>query len=141
MNLLHSSCAHGEGSVWDRGRGMGQVRSHLAGSAAPAGPVVPGSCGTLVPFPPECAHVHKNCNTTRETLLVSKICMKHVLNFSQTRGFDSQIFVVRTVYKLPKAKCLLVLEQSLDLASVDRELQDVIIYKYLHTNSMLFLLI
>jgi hypothetical protein len=40
--------------------------------------------------------------------------------------FDGQIFVVRTVYKLPQAKRLLVLEQSLDLASVDQGLQDVI---------------
>jgi hypothetical protein len=65
INLVHTSCAHGEGSVWDRGCGTGQVRPHLAGPtaparpAAPAGPAVPGgvvvlgSCGTLVPFPPK----------------------------------------------------------------------------------------
>ena len=40
--------------------------------------------------------------------------------------FDCRIFVVRTVNKLPQAKRLLVLEQSLDLASVDQELHDVI---------------
>jgi hypothetical protein len=40
--------------------------------------------------------------------------------------FDGQIFVVSTVNKLPQAKRLLVLEQSLDLASVDQGLQDVI---------------
>jgi hypothetical protein len=43
-----------------------------------------------------------------------------------TRGFDDQIFVVRTVNKLPQAKCLLILKQSLDLALVDQESQDVI---------------
>jgi hypothetical protein len=39
---------------------------------------------------------------------------------------DGRIFVVRTINKLPQAKHLLVLEQSLDLASVDQELHDVI---------------
>jgi hypothetical protein len=68
----------------------------------------------------------KNCNITRGTLLVSKMCMKLVVYSSRTRGFDDRIFVVRTVNKLPQAKCLLVLEQSLDLASVDHGLHDVI---------------
>jgi hypothetical protein len=52
--------------------------------------------------------------------------MKLAVYLSRTRGFDGQIFVVRTVNKLPQAKRLLVLEQSLDLASVDQELHDVI---------------
>jgi hypothetical protein len=52
--------------------------------------------------------------------------MKLVVYSSRTRGFDGQIFVVRTVNKLPQANRLLVLEQSLDLASVDQGLQDVI---------------
>jgi hypothetical protein len=52
--------------------------------------------------------------------------MKLIVCSSQTRGFDGWIFVVRTVNKLPKAKRLLDLEQSLDLASVDQGLQDVI---------------
>jgi hypothetical protein len=98
---------------------------HGAGAAAPVGPDVPGgaavpsSCGTLVPFPPKYVPFHKNYNTTRGTLLVSKMCMKHVVYSSRTQGFDSRIFLVRTVSKLPQDKCLLILEQSLDLASVD----------------------
>jgi hypothetical protein len=52
--------------------------------------------------------------------------MKLVVYSSRTRGFDGQIFVVRTVNKLPQAKCLLVLEQSLDLASVHQGLHGVI---------------
>jgi hypothetical protein len=76
---------------------------HGAGAAAPAGPtvpsgaVVPSSCGTLVPFPPKCVPIHKNCNTTHGTLLVPKMCMKLVVYSSRTRGFDSRNFVVRTV--------------------------------------------
>jgi 5-methylcytosine-specific restriction endonuclease McrA len=79
---------------------MGQVRPHLAGPTTPAGPgapagptvpggaAVPSSCGTLVPSPPpKCVPVHKNCNTTHETLLVSKMCMKLVVYSSRTRGF------------------------------------------------------
>jgi hypothetical protein len=54
------------------------------------------------------------------------MCLKLVVFSSRTRGFDGRIFVVRTVNKLPQAKCLLVLEQSLDLASADQGLQDVI---------------
>jgi hypothetical protein len=77
-------------------------------------------------FPPKCVPVHKNCNTTRGTLLVSKICVKLVVYSSRTRGFDGRIFVVRTVNKIPQAKRLLVLEQSLDLASVDQGLHGVI---------------
>jgi hypothetical protein len=45
----------------------------------------------------QCVHVHKNCNTTRGTLFVSKMCMKLVVYSSRTRGFDGRIFVVRTV--------------------------------------------
>jgi hypothetical protein len=52
--------------------------------------------------------------------------MKLAVYSSQTQGFDGQIFVVRIVNKLPKAKRLLVLEQSLDLALVDQGLHDVI---------------
>jgi hypothetical protein len=52
--------------------------------------------------------------------------MKLVVYSSRTRGFDGQIFVVRTVNKLPQAKHLLILKQSLDLASVDLGLQDLI---------------
>jgi hypothetical protein len=52
--------------------------------------------------------------------------MKLVVYSSRIRGFDGQIFVVRTVNKPPQAKRLLVLEQSLDLASVDQGLQDVV---------------
>jgi hypothetical protein len=54
------------------------------------------------------------------------MCMKLVVCSSRTRGFDGQIFVVRTVNKLHQAKCLLALEQSLDLASVDQGLLCVI---------------
>jgi hypothetical protein len=52
--------------------------------------------------------------------------MKLAVYSSRTRGFDGRIFVVRTVNKLPQAKHLLVLEQSLDLASMDQELHGVI---------------
>jgi hypothetical protein len=52
--------------------------------------------------------------------------MKLVVYSSRTRGFDDRIFVVRTVNKLPQAKRLLILEQSLDLASLDKGLLDVI---------------
>jgi hypothetical protein len=31
INLVHPSCARGEGLDWDQGRGTGQVRSHLPG--------------------------------------------------------------------------------------------------------------
>jgi hypothetical protein len=47
--------------------------------------------------------------------------MKLVIYFSRTQGFDSIIFVVRTINKIPQAKRFLVLEQSLDLTSVDQE--------------------
>jgi hypothetical protein len=52
--------------------------------------------------------------------------MKLLVYSSRTRGFDGWIFVVRTVNKLPQAKRLLVVEQSLNLASVVQGLQDVI---------------
>jgi hypothetical protein len=48
--------------------------------------------------------------------------MKVVIYPSHFRDFDSRIFVVRTVKKLPQAKHLLVLEQSLDMALDDQEL-------------------
>jgi hypothetical protein len=53
------------------------------------------------------------------------MCVKLVYS-SRTWGFDDRNFVVRTVNKLPQAKWLLVLEQSLDLASVDQGLHGVI---------------
>jgi hypothetical protein len=52
--------------------------------------------------------------------------MKLAVYFSRTLGFDGWIFIVRTVNKPPQAKHLLILEQSLDLASVDQEVHDVI---------------
>jgi hypothetical protein len=52
--------------------------------------------------------------------------MKLVVYSSRTRGFDGRIFVVRTVNKLPQAKRLVVVKQSLDLASMDQGLHDVI---------------
>jgi hypothetical protein len=52
--------------------------------------------------------------------------MKLAVYFSRALGFDGRIFIVRTVNKLPQAKHLLILEQSLDLASVDQEVHDVI---------------
>jgi hypothetical protein len=121
----------------DQWSATGQVRPHLAGPTAPARPTtpvgsavpgsaaVPSSCGMLVKFCPKCVPAHKNHNTTRGTLLVSKMCMKLVVYASRTRGFDSRIFVVRTVNKLPQAKCLPVLEQS-HLASMDQGLHGVI---------------
>jgi hypothetical protein len=53
--------------------------------------------------------------------------MKLSICSSRTGGFDGLIFALRTVKKLPQAKCLLVLEQNLDLASVDQGLLDVIV--------------
>jgi hypothetical protein len=52
--------------------------------------------------------------------------MKLAIYSSRTWGYDGQIFVVRTVNKLPQAERLLVLEESLDSASADQELHDVI---------------
>jgi hypothetical protein len=66
--------------------------------------------------------------------------MKLAIYSSLTRGFDGRIFVVRTVNKLPQAKRLLVLYQSLDFASVDQELHDVPTQQVLLYNSTLFLL-
>jgi hypothetical protein len=48
----------------------------------------------------------------------------HILLSNES--FDGRIFVVRTVYKLPQANHFFILEQSLELASVDQELHDVI---------------
>jgi hypothetical protein len=66
--------------------------------------------------------------------------MKLAIYFSRTRGFDIRIFVVRIVKKLPQPKRLLVLEQSLDSASVDQELHDVITRHVPMHKLMLFLL-
>jgi hypothetical protein len=52
--------------------------------------------------------------------------MKLAVYSTRTQGFDSRIFVVRTINKLPQAKHLLVLEQSLNLASADQGFHDVI---------------
>jgi hypothetical protein len=54
------------------------------------------------------------------------MCMKLIIYSSLTQGFDGQIFVVRTVNKLPHGKHLLVLQQSLDSTSVHQDLHDVI---------------
>jgi hypothetical protein len=94
----------------------GQVRPHLAGPATPARPshlqgwpcLVVRPCLPRVArwfhFPPKCVHIHKNCNTSRGTLLVSKMCMKLFVYSSQTRGFDGRIFVVRTINRVTKGK-------------------------------------
>jgi hypothetical protein len=66
--------------------------------------------------------------------------MKLVVYSSWTWGFGGQIFVVRTINKLPQAKCLLVLEQRLDLSSVDQELHDVTTRQVPMHKSMLYLL-
>jgi hypothetical protein len=68
------------------------------------------------------------------------MCKKHVIYSSRTRGLDGQIFVVRTVNKLPQAKHLLILEQSQHFTSVDQELHDVTTWKVPMHNSMLYLL-
>jgi hypothetical protein len=73
-------------------------------------------------FSQKCVPTYKIHNTTRGTLLVIKMCTKLVVYSSHSRCFDGWIFVVRTVDKLPQAKRLLVLEQSLDSVSVDQEL-------------------
>jgi hypothetical protein len=77
-------------------------------------------------FPPKCVPVHKNCYPTHGTSLVPKMCMKIIVYCSRTWGFDGRTFVTRTVNKFPQAKRLLVLEQSLDLASVDQGWHGVI---------------
>jgi hypothetical protein len=109
-----------------QGRPHLQGRSHLPGWPCLVVRPCLARVARWLHFPPKCVPIHKNCNTTRGTLLVSKICMKLAVYSSRTRGFDGRIFVVRTVNKLPQDKCLLVLEQSLDLASVDQGLHGVI---------------
>ena len=91
-------------------------------------------------FLPKCVPAYEIHNTTRGTLLVLKMCMKLVIYPSHFRDFNGRIFVVRTVNKHPQAKCLLVLEQSLDLASVDQELHDVTTRQVPTHKSMLYLL-
>jgi hypothetical protein len=66
--------------------------------------------------------------------------MKLAIYSSRTRGFDGRIFVVRTVNELLQAKCLLVLEQSLDLTSADQVLHDVTARQVPMHKLMLFLL-
>jgi hypothetical protein len=80
-----------------------QGRPHLPGRPHQQGQscLVVRPCLALVAhwlhFSPKCVPVHKICNTTRGTLLVSKVCMKLVVYSSRTRGFDGRIFIVRTV--------------------------------------------
>jgi hypothetical protein len=57
-----------------------------------------------------------------------------VVYSSRTQGFDGRNFVVTTVNKLPQTKRLLLLEQSLDFASVDLGLHDVITRQVLAHN-------
>jgi hypothetical protein len=73
-------------------------------------------------FISKCVPTYKISNTTLGTLLVLKTCMKLVMYPPRFRDFDGRKLVVRTVNKLPQAKRLLVLEQSLDLASKDHGL-------------------
>jgi hypothetical protein len=56
--------------------------------------------------------------------LVPKWSSNH--NITSVLGWQKSTANIRTVNKLPQAKCLLVLEQNLDLASVDLGLHDVI---------------
>jgi hypothetical protein len=91
-------------------------------------------------FLAKCVPIYEIQSTTHGTLLVLKMCMKLAIYFSRTRGFDIRIFVVRIVKKLPQPKRLLVLEQSLDSASVDQELHDVITRHVPMHKLMLFLL-
>jgi hypothetical protein len=107
------------------------------------GPTAPAGLARVVcwfQFLTKCVPTYENHNTTRVTLLVLNMCMKLAIYSSLTRGFDGRIFVVRTVNKLPQAKRLLVLYQSLDFASVDQELHDVPTQQVLLYNSTLFLL-
>jgi hypothetical protein len=72
---------------------------------------------------------HVGSNFSLNVYLPIKIAtelMELVAYVSRNWGFDGRIFVVKTVNKLPQAKCFLILEQSLNLASADQELHDVI---------------
>jgi hypothetical protein len=124
-SLIHPSCASRRGGALDQARATGQGRPHL-----PSRPHLQGrSCLVVRPclarvahwfqFLPKCVHAYEIHNTTHGTLLVLKMWMKLAVYSSRTWGFDGQIFVVRTVNKLPQAKCLLVLEETLDSASAD----------------------
>jgi hypothetical protein len=68
------------------------------------------------------------------------MCIKLAIYSSRTRGFDGRIIVIRTVKKVPQAKRLLVLEQSLDSTSVDQELHDVIT-RQVHMHKLMLLLL
>jgi hypothetical protein len=102
VDLVHPSCVGGRGGVLDPRRATGQVRPHLLGRPH----LQVWLCLVVRPCLARVAHwfqfcskyvpTHKNKNTTRGTLLVPKICMKLVVYSSRTRGFDGQIFVVRT---------------------------------------------
>jgi hypothetical protein len=76
IDLVHPSCARGEGSVREWGRGTGQGRSYLPGRPHLQGRpcLVVRPCLARVArwlhFSPKCVPTHKNCNTTRGTLLV-----------------------------------------------------------------------
>jgi hypothetical protein len=82
------------GRTWPSAAGPGQARPalHRCFGALLYGSFV--HCYSHI-----CVPTSKNTNTTRGTLLVSKMCMKLVVYASRTRGFDGQIFVVRTVNK------------------------------------------
>jgi hypothetical protein len=105
IDLVHPSCARREGSVRERGRGTGQGRPHLQGRSCLLVRPCLARVARWLHFFPKCVPVHKICNTTRGTLLVSKMCMKLVVYSSRTRGFDGHIFVVRTVNIFPSRPC------------------------------------
>jgi hypothetical protein len=110
------------------------------GSAVPGGSTVPSTCGILVPISPKmCTYLQKSQHNSWNfisTKNVHEIC--HIL-LSNLRFWRSNFFV-RTVNKLPQAKRLLVLEQSLDLALVDQELHDVTTRQEPVHKSMLYFL-
>jgi hypothetical protein len=105
---------------------MEQVRPHLQGRPCLVVRPCLAHVARWLQLFPKCVPSYENHNTTRGILLVLKMCMKLVVYASRTWGFDGRIFVVRTVNKLPQDERLLVLEQSLDLASVDQGLHGVI---------------
>jgi hypothetical protein len=126
VDLVHPSCARGRGGALDQARATGLGRPHLHGWPDQVVRLCLTHVAHWFEFLPKSVPAHENHKTTRGTLLVLKMCMKFAVYSSRTRGYDGQIFVVRTINKLPQARRLLVLEQSLELATVDQELHDVI---------------
>jgi hypothetical protein len=132
VSRARPSIARGSGGALDQGQATGQGCPHLPGRPHPQGrpDQVVRPCLAHVTrwfqFLPKFVPAYDIHNTTHGTLLVLPMCMKLAIYSSETRGFDGRIFVLRTVNKLPQAKCLLVLEQSLDSASTNPELHDVI---------------